>query len=250
MVDIRSGVVLNAPQLGWRDVAIREQLATALGLPVFIENAPMACAQAQMWLGRRGDGTMPDFVYITVFDGVGAGIVLNGRLVRGRSNSAGEFGHLPVEPEGTWCLCGARGCLEAYTSNLATIARYLGHDLSTEATRALLHTAPLTMQELIARAQRGDERAIQAIETTGHYLGVGIAGIINALNPSQIYVAGEITGAWSRIEMHVRTAISERALTAAAAATPIIPEPVTSYPRLRGGMALVAAPMFAAPEVA
>lgn len=250
MVEWRTGRVLNAPQLGWRDVDIREALAARLGLPVYVENAPMACALSQMWLGQRGDGGPTDFVYLTVFDGVGTGIVMNGRLLRGRSNSAGEFGHLPVEPNGTRCLCGARGCLEAYTSNLATLARYLGRDLSAPDTRDLLHTLPLTVNDLIARAGSGDARAAAAIDETGHYLGIGIAGIINAINPTQVFVAGEITGAWPRIEGLIRQAVRERALTSAAAATPIIPEQAGGYPRLRGALALVAAPVFAAPEVA
>ena len=249
MVDLRTGVVLNAPQLGWRDVDLRQALATRVKRPVYIENAPMACAQAQMYLGQRNDGAS-DFVYITVSDGVGTGIVSNGRLVRGRSNSAGEFGHVVVEPQGLMCLCGSRGCLEAYTSNLSTLARYLGRDLASPATRELIQTSGVSIQDVITRAEQGDARAVSVIEETGHYLGVGIAGIINALNPAQIYIAGEITEAWPRIEAHVRRAIVDRALTAAAASTPVIPEQVGGHPRLRGAMALVAAPVFAAPEVA
>ena len=250
MVELRTGRIVNAPQLGWRNVDIRDALSSGLGLPVHIENAPMACALSKMWMGQRGDGTAADFVYITVSDGVGTGVVMNGRLVRGKSNSAGEFGHLPIEVGGTSCLCGARGCLEAYTSNLATIARYLGRELSAASTRELLHAGPLTIQDLIARAQSGDQRAAQAIEETGHYLGVGIAAIVNALNPSQVFVAGEITAAWERIEPAIHRVIAERALTLAAAATPVIPEQMGGYPRLRGALALVTAPMFAAPEVA
>jgi N-acetylglucosamine repressor len=250
IVELRTGRVLNAPQLGWRNVDIRNALSAGFGLPVHIENAPMACALAKMWLGQHGDGTGADFVYITVSDGVGTGVVMNGRLVRGKSNSAGEFGHFPVEAGGTLCLCGARGCLEAYTSNLATIARYLGRELSTASTRELLHAGPLSIQDLIARAQSGDQRAVQAIEETGHYLGVGIAGIVNAVNPAQVFVAGEITAAWERIQGTIQRAIEERALTLAAATTPVIPEQMGGYPRLRGAMALVTAPMFAAPEVA
>lgn len=250
MVEWRTGTVLNAPQLGWRDVRIREAMAARLSLPVYVENAPMACALSQMWLGQRGDGGPTDFVYLTVFDGVGTGIVMNGRLLRGRSNSAGEFGHLPVEPHGTQCLCGARGCLEAYTSNLATLSRYLGRDLAAPDTRDLLHSLPLTVHDLIGRADAGDARAAAAVEETGRYLGIGIAGIINAINPMQVFVAGEITTAWPRIESLIREAVRTRALTAAAAATPITPEQVGGYPRLRGALALVAAPVFAAPEVA
>ena len=249
MVERASGRVLVAPQLGWRDVDIRDRLSEGLGLSVQIENAPMACALAQMWLGQRGN-ISDNFVYVTVSDGVGAGIVMNGQLIRGDSNSAGEFGHNPLDPDGPQCLCGAHGCWEAYTSNQATLSRYLGRELTPLWGKTVHLMSALTIEDLIARARGGDERAVSAIEATGHYLGVGIGGIVNALNPSQVFVGGEITGAWDMIEAAVRHGVHERALTRAAAATPVIPEQLGGYPRLRGATALVAAPHFAAPRVA
>ena len=110
--------------------------------------------------------------------------------------------------------------------------------------------ATLTIEELIARARNGDTRAASAIATTGHYLGIGIASIVNALNPSQVFVGGEITGAWDMIEGAVRESILQRALTRAGSATPVVPEQMGGYPRLRGATALIAAPHFAAPRVA
>ena len=249
MVEPVSGRVLISPQLGWRDVDIRDALATGIGLPVYIENAPMACALAQMWLGQRGNSS-DNFVYVTVSDGVGAGIVLNGQLIRGANNSAGEFGHNALDPDGPQCLCGAHGCWEAYTSNQATLSRYLGRELIPMWGQATRQTVPLTIEDLISRARSGDERAAAAILATGHYLGIGIGGIVNALNPSQVFVGGEITGAWDLIQNVVREGILERALTPSGALTPVVPEQLGGYPRLRGATALVAAPHFAAPRVA
>ena len=250
MVDQRTGRVLNAPQLGWRDVDVRAALAEATGFEVQIENAPIACALAQMWLGERGNDAPRDFVYVTVGDGVGAGVVVNGEVVRGHNNTAGEFGHVPVDPNGPTCLCGARGCLEAYTSNLATLSRYLGHEFSPTETRGLLHESGLTITDVISRAEAGDARAISAIEETARHLGGGLAVIINTLNPAQIFVGGEITEAWARVYPVIQRVIRERTLTSLAAATPLLPDPATNYPRLRGAIALVAAPLFAAPQVA
>jgi N-acetylglucosamine repressor len=250
MVDQRTGRVLNSPQLGWRDVDVRDALAAATRLPVQIENAPIACALAEMWLGQRGGEAPGDFVYVTVSDGVGAGVVVNRELVRGHANTAGEFGHIPIDLDGPPCLCGSRGCLEAYTSNLATLSRYLGHQLSQTATRELLHASGLTIDDVIARARAGEPRARAALEETARYLGAGLAIIVNALNPSQIFVGGEITAAWDLFAPVVRAEIRQRALTAGAAATPIVPDVAGSYPRLRGATALVAAPTFAAPQVA
>ncbi|HWJ15057.1 MAG TPA: ROK family protein [Gemmatimonadaceae bacterium] len=250
MVDTTSGRVLNAPQLGWRDVDVRAALEKATDLPVHVENAPIACALAQMWLGDGDVETPRDFVYLTVGDGVGTGVVVNGEVVRGHDNTAGEFGHVPLNPNGPRCLCGARGCLEAYASNLATLSRYLGHEFSPTETRRLLQESGLTILDVIARARDGERRAIEAIDETAARLGEGLAIVINTLNPSRIFVGGEITELWDRVEPVMRAKIRERALTAKAAETPLVPEPASSYPRLRGGTAIVAAPVYAAPQVA
>ena len=250
MVDRGTGRILNSPQLGWRDVDIRDALETALDLPVQIENAPLACALAHMWLGERGDGA-GDFVYVTVSDGVGAGVVVNGQVVRGHGHTAGEFGHVPINPDGPLCLCGSRGCWEAYTSNLATLARYLGgQDLSPAENRELLKHHEVTFSDLVTRARTGDARALAALRETGRYLGLGLATIVNSMNPSRIVVGGEITAAWDLVADLVRAEVEGRALTRGAAATPIIPEQTSTHPRLRGATALVAAPVFAAPQVA
>lgn len=249
MVDRGSGKVLNAPQLGWRDVEIRESLAKRTGLRVMIENAPIACALSRMWLGQAAEAA-GDFVYVTVSDGVGAGVVVNGEVVRGHDDTAGEFGHVPLDPDGPACLCGARGCWEAYTSNLALISRYLGQRQSPAELRDLLRSSAITAADVIARAHAGDERAARAVEETGHYLALGLAMIVNALNPSMIIVGGEITGAWERVGPMVRAEIERRALAPAAARTPVVPEQPDSYPRLRGAAALLAARAFAAPRVA
>lgn len=249
MVDHRTGRILNSPQLAWRDVDVRDALASGTGLPVFIENAPIACALSHAWLGQRGQPTA-DFAYMTVSDGVGVGIVVNGQVLRGATHTAGEFGHIPIDLLGPKCLCGSRGCLEAHTSNLATISRYLGRPLSSRETRELLRESGITVADVISRMRGGDAQAKAALEATAHFLGLGLAMVINAINPSQIIVGGEVTGVWDHIEPIVRAAIRERTLTDVAAATPVIPEVAGISPRLRGGTALVAAPQFAAPQVA
>jgi len=252
MVDRRNGRVLNAPQLGWRDLQIRSGLVERTGLPVHVEHSGAACALAHIWLGpgeREGGSRIRDFVYVTVSDGVGTGVVVNGEVVRGHGHTAGEFGHIPISLEGPRCLCGSQGCLEAYTSNLATVASYLGHDLSPAVARELLQQNSVTVDDVIRRAGNGDERARAALVETGRHLGLGLSVIVNALNPAQIFIGGEITAAWDLIEAPIRAQIEGRALTRQAATTPVVPEPAGGLPRLRGAIALVAAPAFAAPQV-
>lgn len=250
MVDHATGRVLNAPQLGWRNVDVRDALAKRTGLDVHVDNASAACALAQMWLGTHGPETPRDFVYVTVGDGVGSSIVVNGEIVRGHGSTAGEFGHVPLDPRGPRCLCGSRGCLESYASNLATMSRYLGKQFSPGEARGLLLTSGVTIEDVIQRAKDGDQRARRALETTARHLGSGLAAIINALNPAQIFVGGEITEVWTQLSPIIRGVVAHRALTPSAGETPIVPDPSSVYPRLRGAIALVAAPAFAAPRVA
>jgi N-acetylglucosamine repressor len=251
VVDPR-GMVMNAPQLGWRMIDIEKQLQAATGLPVKVENASSACALAALWFGRRAGDPLADlnFVYVNVSDGVGAGLVLNGHLIRGHNNAAGEVGHIPIDSSGPRCLCGSRGCWETFTSNLATLARYLGEAASPEVFRRLLEQKELTIPELIARARTGDPRARGAIQETGRYLGIGLSTLVSILNPAQIIVGGEITGAWDLIHAELSAALAERALIQGAAQTRIIPEQINEHPRLRGAAALITAQVFAPPSVA
>ena len=250
MVEHLTMRVLHAPTLGWRNVDLREGLAAATGMPVQIENSGRACALAQAWTMREDLGGMAgDLVFVSVSDGVGVGVMIHGEVLRGRHNIAGEFGHLPLSLDGPRCSCGSNGCWEAYVSNPATLARYFG--------RATDQRGPMpaeqrhfTVEDLIARARGRDAKATAALDSTARYLGLGLASVINVLDPARVYVGGEITLAWDLIETTVREALSERALTPAAAETDIRPVAATEYPRLRGAAALVAAPAFAAPVVA
>ena len=251
MVDQRTGRILNAPALGWTGVDIRDRIVAATGLPVHIENSARACALAQLWL-ERGDSRPQSFAYVSISDGVGVGIVVNGELLRGHDQIAGEFGHLALNVDGPRCMCGAKGCWEAYSSNLAILSNYFGWNLSKLSPKALQDSEqdPFTILGLIERARGGDAKAIAAIESSARFLGLGLAMIVNAINPDCIYLSGEITTAWDMIEGMVRKGLGERALTEAAARTPLLLTPTQDYPRLKGAAALIAAPTFAAPRVA
>ena len=242
MVESETGIVLRAPNLGWNDLQLRDPVAAALGVPVQIENAGKACALAQLW-GTRGTRAPVNFVYVTVSDGLGVGIVLGGELVRGQHNIAGEFGHVPLNIDGPRCGCGATGCWEAFVSNLATLSRYFGRDLRKGPVAPDIES--LTVDDLIARARGGDGRALAALSTTARYLGLGLGSVINAIDPSHVYIGGEITAAWDLIEGTVRAGLAERVLTPSAGETPITVVAAEQYPRLRGAAALVASSSFA-----
>lgn len=250
MLDMKSGTVINAPTLGWRDVNLLGLLRAEFeGVSIHLENSGKACALSQIWAAKDDVSGFNDIVFVSVSDGVGVGVVINGELVRGRHNTAGEFGHVPLSIDGPPCSCGANGCWEAYISNLATLSRYFGKNMI-ERHPQPIEVADFTINDLITLAREGDSKALTALHSTGRYMGLGLASIINAIDPSVIYIGGEITEAWDLIEPLVHNAIKERVLTSGLGAIPIRIVPAVEYPRLRGAIALVTAPAFAAPKVA
>jgi len=244
---VEDGRLEYSPTLGWRDVDLMKPLKAATRLPVVVENSVKACILAQVWT-LRGDAPVDGPVaFVNVSDGVGVGIAVDGKLLRGINSMAGEFGHVPLNMYGPRCSCGQKGCWEAYVSKRATIARYLGADPSWPASGEL---GTLTVDDIIARARGAESRAVETLRETGYYLGRGFATLVKAIDPRRIYVSGEITGAWDLIAPSVREALREQALTPQAGETEILTVPLDEHPRLRGAAALVSSPAFAAPVVA
>ena len=250
MLDLKNGTVDHSPTLRSRNVELLALMEKEFGdIEIHLENSGKACALSQSW-SVRGDGSgHNDIVFVSVSDGVGVGIVVNGELVRGRHNTAGEFGHVPLSIDGPPCACGANGCWEAYISNIATLSRYFGTNVANRKPQPI-EQAEFTIEELIVRARANDGKALTALQSTARYLGLGLASIINVIDPSRIYIGGEITEAWDLLEPTVRDAIKERVLSSELGEASIRIVPAIEYPRLRGAAALITAPAFAAPKVA
>jgi predicted NBD/HSP70 family sugar kinase len=241
-----AGLLEFSPTLGWHDVDLATPLRAATDLPVVVENSTKACVLGQVWAVRGDAPVVGPVAFVNVSDGVGVGIAVDGKLLRGTHNAAGEFGHVPIDMYGPRCSCGQRGCLEAYASKRATIARYRGTDLSWPET---LDTGGVTIEHVIARARVGEERALEALRGTGHFLGRGFATLVKAVDPTRIYVGGEITEAWDLIAPAVREVLREDAVVREAGETEILMVALGEYPRLRGAAALIHTPAFAAPVV-
>jgi predicted NBD/HSP70 family sugar kinase len=245
-------MVAFAPNLGWRDLDIKGPLERATALPVELENACNACALAETWFGDHE--SVRDLVAITVAEGVGAGIVVNGQLVRGPSELAGEFGHVPINFEGPQCGCGNRGCWEVFASNAAAVRYFL--EASTRGAKRgrnggaseSIGRSQLTYDDVLQLAGRGNERAIEALEKQAFYLGIGLVMIVNGLAPSAIMLVGEVTRAWERVGPIIKKVVAERAM--GNLTTKILPADEALQPRLRGTIALVLQKHFGAPTVA
>jgi predicted NBD/HSP70 family sugar kinase len=247
LVDEGRGRLRFAPTLGWRDVELVEPLQAAIGLPVILENSVKACVLAQVWAVRGYAPVDGPVVFVNASDGVGVGIAMDGQLLRGAHNNAGEFGHVTISMDGPRCACGQKGCWEAYVSLRAIVSRHQGTDPSWPASAKASGT---TVAAIIAAARGGEARALATLRETGHYLGRGFATIVKAVEPRRVYMSGEITEAWELVLPSVQQAMREQALIPEAGETEIVVVPLGEHPRLRGAAALVNSPVFAAPVVA
>jgi predicted NBD/HSP70 family sugar kinase len=239
-----AGRLKFSPTLGWRDVDLLDPLRAAMRLPVVIENSTKACVLGQVW-AVRGDAPVDGPVaFVNVSDGVGVGIAVDGKLLRGVHNTAGEFGHVPLNMYGPRCSCGQRGCWEAYVSKRAIIARYRGTDPSWPASEEM---GSVTIEHILARARASEDRALETIRETGFFVGRGLATIIKAVDPQRIYVGGEITTVWDLVSPTAHEGLREDEIVRDTGETEILTVPVGEYPRLRGAAALIHTPAFAAP---
>ena len=173
-------------------------------------------------------------MFVSVSDGLGVGVIINGEVMRGRHNIAGEFGHVPLSLDGPRCSCGVErllGGLRLQPRDPGPLLRPAGHRRAGPVDAARAH---FTIDDLIARARGGDAKAVAAIEATARYLGLGLASVVNALDPARVYIGGEITQAWDLIEGTVRSALAERTLTPAAAGTEIRPVAASRAPAAAG----------------
>jgi predicted NBD/HSP70 family sugar kinase len=216
-----------APNLKWRDVDIRGPIARATGLDVALENAANACVLAAVWFDRPHD--VRDMVVVTVSEGIGAGILANGQLVRGLSGMAGEFGHVPVNPTGPLCGCGSRGCWEVFASNRAALRYYFEAGDS---------SPDLSFTDLLSRADQGDTRAAEALDTMARHLGRGMRMIVAGVAPQRIVVIGDLTRSWHRFGPVIEAEVQAQVLPGGSVPT-LIPTHEDGMARLRGTVAMV-----------
>ena len=214
-VDERGERVVFAPHLPWRGEDVRSRLAERWGTPVVLENDANCTAVAEATYGvAGGDGTS---VVVTMGTGIGGAVLVDGRVLRGRNGMAGEFGHMQVVPDGQPCQCGARGCWEQYASGNALV-RYARAQVGLEP--SVLTEAcggdpdRLTGPMVTDAAADGDLVARHAFGSVGHWLGIGLANLVAALDPHRIVVGGGVSAAGDRLLDPARAEL-ERSVVAA-----------------------------------
>ncbi|MGH9872849.1 MAG: ROK family protein [Pyrinomonadaceae bacterium] len=209
-VNVAEGVVVKAPNVPCLDgFRLAAALESELDWPVILENDANAAAIGELWLGAgRGYRTL---ICVTLGTGVGGGIILDGKLWRGVDGSAAEIGHIGVDPfDGVPCPCGSRGCLEVYASATAVVR--MTREARPRYPNSTLHnTEDLTSEKIYQAGMEGDELAIEVFRRMGVYLGIGLASLINVLNPEIVVIGGGLSNGWALFQKHMHQQVIERA---------------------------------------
>jgi glucokinase len=223
-VHIETGLVVNAPNLeSLQGYKLGPALESSLNRSVLLENDANAAALGEMWQGAaRGNQTI---LCLTLGTGVGGGIILAGKLWRGVDGTAGELGHITVEPfGGVPCKCGNTGCLEVYASATA-IVRMVRERLAhhPESSLQSIVAADLTSEKIWRAATCGDTLALEVFRTAGVYLGVAMASYVNIFNPEIIVIGGGVSAAWELLAQPAHQEVLRRAFRVPALRCRIVP---------------------------
>ena len=215
-IDVDRGIVVKAPNLPALDgFQLTTALQRELKLPAILENDANAAAVGEMWQGAARDRRT--IVCLTLGTGVGGGIILDGKLWRGADGAAAEIGHMSVDPfGGVDCTCGSQGCLEVYASATAIVR--LAREFGVKCPESFLNNeSQLTAEKIYEAGVKGDPLAVEVFRRLGLYLGVGIANLVNIVDPEIIVIGGGVANAWPLFEKDMRQQIIERSFSRLAA---------------------------------
>jgi glucokinase-like ROK family protein len=230
-IDVESGALGSTAILpGWSGINPRQELSDRLGVPVQVDNdANLGALGELVWGGGRG---VKDLAYIKVASGVGAGLVIDGRIYRGPGGTAGEIGHITLDESGPVCRCGNRGCLETFTA-----ARYVLELLRGS------HGDGLTVPKMVQLAREGDPGCRRVIGDVGRHIGMGVASLCNLLNPSRVVLGGDLAEAGELVLGPIRESVSRYAIPSAAQRLSVVPGSLGARAEVLGALALVLSEM-------
>ena len=223
------GVVHFSPNLGWREFFFVDALAAALDAPVVMDDDANCAALGEHAYGVGQNAR--DFLNVIVGTGIGAGMILDGKIYRGARGFAGELGHMTILPDGPQCSCGNRGCVEALAAGPALVRRMRALDAYALET--------LTAREVIAMARAGDENARGVLQEAGKFLGIALANAVNLLNPEMIALGGGVAlGADELLLQPARAEIQTRAFAHSAECVSLVRAKLGDDAGLRGAARL------------
>lgn len=213
VLDLEAGKVRKSANLpGWSDYPVRDEIERRLGTKFFLDNDGNMAALGEQWLGAARD--VPNMAMLTLGTGIGGAIILNGKIFHGMNGMAGEFGHVPIEPEGVPCGCGGHGCAERYASATALV-RMAREAIASGAVPALAKAAAgseLSSKSLYDLAMQGNEDARKVFHRFGKALGMLLAGMVNSLNLEMYVIGGGVSSAWAAFAPTMFQELRERAL--------------------------------------
>ncbi|MEU6341804.1 MULTISPECIES: ROK family transcriptional regulator [unclassified Streptomyces] len=225
-IDVETGTLGSTAILpGWGGLNPRQELAERLGMPVQVDNdANLGALGELVWGSGRG---VKDLAYIKVASGVGAGLVMDGRIYRGPGGTAGEIGHITLDESGPVCRCGNRGCLETFTA-----ARYVLELLRGS------HGPDLTPARMVQLAREGDPGCRRVIGDVGRHVGMGVASLANLLNPSRVVLGGDLAEAGELVLGPIRESVARYAIPSAARRLSVVSGALGGRAEVLGALAL------------
>ena len=222
IIDHISGSVIFSPNIGWRNFPIVQELEKKTKLKVVIDNDANAAAWGIFYLSYRGKYS--HIMCVTLGTGIGGGLILNGRLYRGATGSAGEIGHMTYVPDGPECTCGNRGCIEVYagTKGILKLAAERIENNPKSLILKFVEDGKITPKSISEAAAAGDKGAISIWNETGERIGTVFASIINLLNLEAVHITGGLAQAQEWLEPSINLTIKKRAFDTPSAIVDII----------------------------
>jgi glucokinase-like ROK family protein len=251
LIDQATGALLFAPNLGWKDLPIRAILQESINVPLFVDNEANIAALGEHYFGAAQG--YEEVLYISAGVGLGGGIVHGGRVFSGVTGAGAEFGHMTMNPDGEICKCGNQGCWETQVSQQALFRHIWRRIDQGEASRLSELTggrrASLTVPLIVDAARAGDAVALVALETIGHHLGIGIASLVNALNPELVVFGGILSLAGEFLMPVIEKEVEWRALKWNREAMQLVLAKHASDACVMGGVAAVYQAILAQPDI-
>lgn len=242
LVDSLNGIVKVLTNIkGWKNVPLKKELENKIGVPVFVDNDVNVIALGEYNFGRSRKAK--NFIAITLGTGVGGGIILDGKLYRGSTGSAGEFGHIPLNEDGPKCNCGGMACLEAYVGNSYIIkdaVKKISCGRATLVKKLVSGNLNKITPEILSKAARaGDKFAKEIWNEAGRRIGIALSGVINFLDIDTVVIGGGLSKAGEVLFAPIRSEIRRRAMKIQAKNVKILPSGLQEDAGLLGAAVLV-----------